>query len=300
MIEKPTILIVDDEPTNIQVLAACLKDRYHIKVATSGKQCLELIKDQHKPDLILLDIEMPEMSGYEVCRQIKNEADLSSIAVIFVTARSEQNDEEKGLHLGAVDYITKPFNPAIVLARVSTHITLKQQRDELEKMALHDQLTGLYNRYYLLEEASHKVAQSLRHKHDLSLLMIDIDHFKSINDEYGHPTGDVVLKSVAKQLKELNRIEDITARFGGEEFVVVLDHCDAAGAENKAEMVRQKIEASKPDGINLTVSIGVAQLNNSEESFSDLLKKADMALYHAKEQGRNRVITSECLQDCSA
>ena len=295
MTDAPTILIVDDEPANIQVLAASLKDKYNIKVATSGEQCLELINDpdQRMPDLILLDIEMPGMGGYEVCRCLKSDANISSIPVIFVTARDGEGDEEKGLYLGAVDYITKPVNPAIVIARVDTHITLKQQRDELEKMALHDQLTGLYNRHYLLEEANHKVAQAMRHKHDLSLLMIDIDYFKIINDEHGHPAGDAVLQSVAALLKELSRIEDITARFGGEEFVIVLDHCNAENAEAKAEIIRQKVEALKPEGINVTVSIGVAELNADEESFSDLLKRADIALYLAKEQGRNRVILAE-------
>ncbi len=295
MREKPTILIVDDEPANIQVLAASLKDKYDIKVSTSGEQCLELVgdRDQIMPDLVLLDIEMPNMGGYEVCRILKEDTNTSSIPVIFVTAKDGDDDEEKGFFLGAVDYIIKPVNPVIVRARVDTHITLKQQRDELEKMALHDQLTGLYNRYYLLEETNHKVAQAMRHKHDLSLLMIDIDYFKIINDEHGHPAGDAVLQSVAALLKELSRIEDITARFGGEEFVIVLDHCNAENAEAKADIIRQKIEALKPEGINVTVSIGVAELNADEESFSDLLKRADIALYLAKEQGRNRVILAE-------
>ena len=187
------------------------------------------------------------------------------------------------------------MNPAIVLARVNTHITLKQQRDELEKMALYDQLTGLYNRYYLLDESDRKVALAKRHKYDVSLLLMDIDHFKTINDEHGHPAGDAVLQSMATLLKELSRTEDITARFGGEEFVVVLDHCDASNAKAKAEIIRQKVEASKPEGIDITVSIGVAQLNVDGESFSDLLKRTDIAMYLAKEQGCNRVVLSEFL-----
>ncbi len=295
MTDKPTILIVDDEPANIQILAACLKDKYDIKVATSGEHCLGLIRSNLDPDLILLDIEMPEMNGYTVCKCLKNFSETESTPVIFVTARDGEGDEEKGLSLGAVDYITKPVSPAIVQARVKTHITLKQQRDALEKMALHDQLTGLYNRYYLLEEANHKVALSMRHKHDFSLLMMDIDHFKTINDQHGHPAGDAVLQTVAKLLEEENRLEDITARFGGEEFVVVLDHCDAANAKAKAEIIRQKIEASMPEGIKVTLSIGVAQLNAEGETFSELLKRADIAMYLAKEQGRNQVVLSEYL-----
>ncbi len=287
------ILIVDDEPANIQVLAACLKHRYRIKVATSGQKCFEVLAEQEKPDLILLDIEMPGMNGYEVCEKLKK-GPHESIPVIFVTARDAIDDEERGLNIGAVDYITKPVSPAIVDARINTHMLIKHQRDLLEKMALHDQLTGLYNRYYLLEEANHKVALSRRHEYELTLLMIDIDHFKDINDQHGHPTGDAVLKKVSSLLIELNREGDITARIGGEEFVVVLDHCNAANAEIKANSIREKVEALKPDGINVTVSIGVAQLNDddSDGGFTGMLKRADVAVYQAKELGRNRVVLS--------
>lgn len=294
MIDNPTILIVDDEPANIQVLAACLKHRYRIKVAISGQQCLAMLAEQEKPDLILLDIEMPGMNGYEVCEKLKSDPHMS-IPIIFVTARDAVDDEERGLNLGAVDYITKPVSPAIVEARVNTHMMIKNQRDQLEQMALHDQLTGLYNRYYLLEEANHKVALSRRHKYELSLLMLDIDYFKAINDQHGHPVGDAVLKKVASLLIDLGRTEDVIARFGGEEFVVVLDHCNAANAEIKANNIREKIEALKPDGINVTVSIGVAQLNGDDDGFTGMLKRADDAVYQAKEQGRNRVVLSEDL-----
>lgn len=292
MIDNPTILIVDDEPANIQVLAACLKHRYKIKVATSGQQCLDMMAEHEKPDLVLLDIEMPGMNGYEVCEALTSDPHMN-IPIMFVTARDDVDDEERGLKLGAVDYITKPVSPAIVEARVNTHMMLKHQRDLLEKMALHDQLTGLYNRYYLIEEARHKVAISKRHDTDLSLLMMDIDHFKAINDEHGHPTGDVVLKKVSSVLLELSRTEDITARFGGEEFVVVLDHCNSENAEIKANLIRKKVEALKPEGISVTVSIGVAQLHGEGDGFSGMLKRADVAVYNAKEQGRNQVVVSE-------
>lgn len=291
MTDKPTILIVDDEPANIQVLAACLKHRYHLKVATTGQQCLDMFNELEKPDLVLLDIEMPGMSGYEVCERLKNEHH-TSIPIIFVTARDSIDDEEKGFKLGAVDYITKPVSPAIVVARVGTHMMLKHQRDMLEVMALHDQLTGLYNRYYLLEESNHKVALSRRHDNDLCLLMIDIDYFKSINDEYGHLMGDQVIKKVAVVLLELGRTEDITARFGGEEFVVVLDHCNLENAEIKANTIRKTIETLKPKGLNVTVSIGVTQRQGDEDTFNKMLKRADAAVYQAKEAGRNCVVLS--------
>jgi len=290
MDKNSTVLIVDDSPSNIQVLAECLKEKYHIKVATSGKQCLELSNVEQGPDLILLDIEMPGMNGYEVCQHLKASVSTESIPVIFVTGKDADQEEEKGLRLGAVDYITKPIRPAIVAARVEAHVTLKLQRDQLAKMAMHDQLTGLYNRHYLLETANHKVARALRHQYPLSLIMIDVDHFKQVNDIHGHPVGDVVLQAVAKSINKLNRSEDIVARFGGEELVVLLDQANVSMAENKAQKIRKMIEALKPSDISVTVSIGVAELHPGKDSFADLLKRADVAVYHAKEQGRNCVV----------
>ncbi len=299
MTDKPTVLIVDDESTNIQLLAACLKQKYVIKVATSGQQCLDLIQNQFIPDLILLDIEMPNMDGYTVCRSLKSYSKTELTPIIFVTGKDGDADEEKGLQLGAVDYITKPVRPAIVLARVDTHVTLKQQRDKLKTMALRDQLTDLYNRFYLLEEAHHKIAFAKRHKHELSLLMMDIDYFKLINDQHGHLIGDEVLKAVAKLLMEVTRTEDIVARFGGEEFVVVLDHTEADGAKLKAENIRRAIEELTPENILVTVSIGLAQYSSGKETFEELLKRADIAVYQAKEQGRNRVIIAEDNEETS-
>jgi len=289
--EKPVVLIVDDEPVNIQVLAACLKDSYQIKVATSGKQCIELIQTGLEVDLILLDIDMPDMDGYEVCTILKSSITTASIPIVFVTAKNEIHEEEKGLEIGAVDYITKPISPAIVAARVKTHVTLKLQHDKLQDMAMHDQLTGLYNRYFLIAAASHKVSKSKRHNYALSVLMMDIDHFKAINDNHGHAVGDDVLKVVAECLSIEKRKEDVLARFGGEEFVLLLDHCNVAQAELKAEKLRAAIEALQPSGLKITVSVGVAQLNSKEDSFAEPLKRADDALYIAKDQGRNRVVT---------
>ncbi|PKG38384.1 GGDEF domain-containing response regulator [Psychromonas sp. Urea-02u-13] len=289
MSDKALILIVDDSPTNLQVLAACVKDDHRIKVATNGLQCLQIAQAEPKPDLILLDVEMPGMNGYEVCQKLKSSDDTADIPVIFVTGLLGDKDEEKGLLLGAVDYITKPIRPAIVIARVKTHITLKLQRDKLNKMAFFDQLTGLYNRHYLIDMATKKVARALRHKYNLWVLMIDIDHFKNINDTHGHPMGDEILKLVASTLVSDNRSEDIAARFGGEEFVVMFDPCDLKNALVKAERIRTKIEQLNPHGIGVTVSIGMAKLVAEDATFERLLKRADEALYAAKENGRNRI-----------
>ncbi|OUS29957.1 diguanylate cyclase response regulator [Gammaproteobacteria bacterium 45_16_T64] len=289
MRDDPVVLIVDDAPANIQVLAACLKDIGHLKVATDGERCLELAKTHVGIDLILLDIVMPGMDGYEVCRKLKADILTQDIPVIFVTAMDDDDDEEKGLALGAVDYITKPIRPAIVAARVKTHLTLKQQSDQLKDLALRDQLTGLYNRHYLLDAAHSKVARALRHKYAISLLMLDVDHFKRINDQHGHVKGDNVLSAIATVLGQDSRVEDIVSRFGGEEFVIFFDHCDLMSAANKAQRLVDAIAALRPSEIDVTVSIGVAQLQLSGESFTELLSRADAAVYRAKKSGRNRV-----------
>jgi len=291
MTDKATILIVDDSPSNLQILAAILKDTYHIKAATSGKDCLKIACSDPRPDLILLDIEMPDMNGYEVCSELKDNIG-KSIPIIFVTGKDNDGDEEMGLNLGAVDYITKPISPAIVRARVNTHIELKLQRDALERMAMHDQLTGIYNRHYLIEAAQQKIARATRHKHPISLLMLDVDHFKAINDTYGHSKGDEVLQEMSKVLKAQNRAEDIVARFGGEEFVILLDQCDAVSAEDKSEKLRKILAELNPGGIKITVSIGIAELKSGEECFDDVLKRADLAVYKAKDNGRNCVVVT--------
>lgn len=291
MTDKPVVLIVDDSPANIQVLAVGLKERFRLKIATDGERCLELATTDPIPDLILLDIEMPGMGGYEVCQRLKEQPETQHIPVIFVTGRTSEDDEEKGLKLGAVDYITKPIRPAIVLARVSTHITLKQQRDALQKMALHDQLTNLYNRRYLMEAAEQKMAQSRRHESSLCVLMLDVDHFKKVNDNYGHAVGDSVLKIVAEILQRQSRKDDIAARIGGEEFVLLLGQCNKPDATKRAEQLRLEIEQANPEDIRVTVSIGLAEYQQ-QENFDALLSLADQRLYQAKETGRNKVITA--------
>ena len=290
MADKPYILIVDDVPANIQTLADVLKDKYRIKVVTDGYRCLELARQEPQPDLILLDIEMPGISGFEVCKQLKKDTLTQDIPVIFVTANDQEEDEEKGLHIGAVDYITKPIRPVIVAARVDTHITLKIQRDLLTRMATHDQLTGLYNRHFLMETASKKIAYAQRHHSSISLLILDIDHFKKTNDNYGHPFGDRVLQEIGALLKKFSRMEDIVTRFGGEEFVILFDACPLQNALDKAEQLREQIAQLKPDGHKITVSIGLTEITSEQDSLEQMIKRADQALYQAKKQGRNRVI----------
>lgn len=293
MENKAVILIVDDVPTNAQALALLLKDDYILKVATSGVRALELASQEPMPDLILLDVQMPDMDGYDVLNLLKENSDTAQIPIIFVTGKDSVEEEEHGLLLGAVDYIVKPIRPSIVKARVKTHITLKQQNDLLMAMATRDQLSGLYNRHYLSDLLSKKVAQAKRHGGVFSVIIVDIDHFKNVNDTFGHLVGDIILQAVAKVMQESARKEDIAARFGGEEFVFVLDNCNAHDAQIKAQMLREKIEQLRPQGILVTASFGVAQFDVSIEKYEDLLNNADKALYIAKEEGRNRVVVYE-------
>ncbi|MBW8184247.1 diguanylate cyclase [Shewanella nanhaiensis] len=293
MNDKATILLVDDTRTNIELLAGCLQKHYNLKVAMDGKRCIELAERDPIPDLILLDVIMPDMDGYEVCRTLKSNPSTKDIPIIFVTGKDSDKDEEFGLQLGAVDYITKPIRPAIVTARVGTQIILKQQSDALRSMALHDQLTRLFNRHYLIEAANSKVARITRHGGTLSVMMIDIDYFKLVNDQFGHQGGDTVLKAVANVLSSANRKEDIVARFGGEEFVILLDHCSISDADEKAEQLRSSIEHLLPEGISVTASFGIAELQPDGEEFEHLLARADQAVYLAKEKGRNCVVQAE-------
>ena len=289
MKDNGVLLIVDDVQSNLNVLESILKDEYELKLASNGKEALEFSVLKPIPDLILLDVEMPGIDGFEVLEQLKLNPKTMHIPVIFVTGRDAISQEERGLLLGAVDYITKPIRPVIVKARINTHITMKHQRDTLIHQATNDQLTNLSNRHHLIQMGMTIFSKAKRQEEDFCTIIIDIDHFKTINDTYGHLVGDEVLKSVAIALKQNKRAEDIVGRYGGEEFVMLLDNCSLNNASFKAEILRQRIQMLLPENIKVTASFGVAQLNNSHTHFELLLKDADDALYRAKKNGRNRV-----------
>jgi len=291
--KKEVVLIVDDAPTNIQTLAGILNDDYTLKVATGGKQALKLVKQEPFPDLILLDVQMPDMNGFDVCKHLKQDEATKNIPVIFVTGNTSDGSEELGLKLGAVDYITKPIRPSIVKARVKTHITLKLFNDSLFELAMHDGLTSLYNRNFLFTEAKRIFSHSRRKMEKFSVIMLDIDHFKSVNDTYGHQVGDDVLKVVASVLHDGTRTEDIAARFGGEEFVLVLYDCDKEMAKEKAEKLRLTIESLDINGVKVTSSFGITEIKEEHIVFDDMIKDADTALYKAKESGRNKVVVQD-------
>lgn len=247
-------------------------------------------------DLILLDIMMPGMSGYELCRRLKADPATRNVPVIFITAKSEESDETHGLELGAVDYITKPFSMPIVQARVRTHLELKRHRDLLENLSSLDGLTGIPNRRRFDEVARREWKQSLRDRAPISLILIDIDAFKGFNDHYGHLAGDDCLKQVAAALSDaVRRPSDFLARYGGEEFVSLLPRTDEAGAVLVAESMRRAVtdlaipHARSPAGSRLTISLGVAAcVPNLDQNLFGFINEADQALYRAKDAGRNR------------
>ena len=286
---KSVVLIVEDDTINLHVLVSLLKDDYEIKVATNGVRALELAQIDPLPDLILLDISMPGMDGYEVLSHLKECSTTSNIPIIFVTGSITIDDEEKGLGLGAVDYITKPISPAIVKARVHTHLKIKHQHDELLYNATHDQLTGLYNRHVLSQEGERKFARAKRHGDKLSIIILDIDNFKVVNDDYGHIMGDKVIVGIANILNKNMRTEDCAARFGGEEFIIILENCDANNASKIADDFRKRIASTQTEGISVTASFGLCELKSKHKTFDSLIKDADSALYDAKEDGRNKV-----------
>lgn len=293
---KQSILIVDDIPTNIKVLGESLKADYQVRIATNGFKAIEIAMSKNPPDLILLDIMMPGMSGYEVCEKLKDTKQTQNIPIIFITAMDDEKDETKGLQLGAVDYITKPFSLPIVKARVKTHLELKRKRDMLENLSTVDALTGIANRRRFDEHYNSEWKRSVRDSTQLSVIMIDIDFFKLYNDNYGHGEGDTCLQKVSQCLSEIiNRPADLLARYGGEEFICILPETDIMGALKIGEEMRSKIEALKivheHSLVNqyITISLGVSSVLPVEKMEAQLLvKDADVYLYKAKEEGRNR------------
>lgn len=293
----PLVLIVDDSSANIQLLAQALLQDYRVKFATSGQGALQLAGALEKPDLILLDVMMPDMDGYEVCRRLQNNPSTHDIPIIFVTAKNDIQDQEYGFNLGAVDYIIKPFEMPIVRARVRNHINLKRKTELLEKLALLDGLTSIPNRRRFDEVFQLEWNRAARNHAWLSLLMIDVDHFKAFNDNYGHGAGDECLKRVACSLqKSLFRAGDVVARYGGEEFAVVLPKCNAHNARSVAERIRGSVATLNiphrysAAADHITVSIGYAALVPPQhEDPQTLVEAADKSLFLAKQGGRNRV-----------
>jgi diguanylate cyclase (GGDEF)-like protein len=305
------ILIVDDDPVAIQLMGRILAGLGKLRFATSGADAVRMMRES-PPDLVLLDAEMPGMSGYKVFDAIRGDADLADVSVIFVTGHSEPPFEISAFEMGAVDFIAKPVRSQVLLARVKTQLRMKRMADELRRTATVDGLTGVGNRRHFDDLLEREWQRARRHGNPLALLLIDVDHFKLYNDHYGHPKGDACLKGVAEALvATVHRTGDFVARCGGEEFGIILPQTTRAGAERVAQRILDAIrelaithEAS-PCSDKVTVSVGISSYDlNSAAHFkpgmssrfrdglpsryteSELVLAADKALYAAKRGGR--------------
>ena len=314
---KANIIIIDDKPENIKLLRKILQNSdYFVRAMTDPALALESISAQ-LPDLILLDISMPEMSGFEVCRILKETPKTAAIPIIFISAKIELKDKIEAFSLGGVDYITKPFHEIEVLARSGAHLDLARSRNilqaknleltreislrraaekeqrrliqELGRVAVTDRLTGLYNRVKLDETMTGEYDRAQRNGNPFAMILLDIDHFKKINDNHGHPAGDAVLIKLAQILTHTIRKTDIVGRWGGEEFLIISPETDGPGAANLAGKLRLSIESNVfPTVGRVTASFGVASYQQ-RDTITRMIERTDQALYAAKEKGRNRV-----------
>jgi diguanylate cyclase (GGDEF)-like protein len=308
----PIILVADDEPVNRELIQRLLeREGYQVLTARDGGEAVALALAS-LPDLVILDVMMPEMDGLDACRLLKETESTRDIPVIFLSARDETEMKVSGLELGADDYISKPFEAEELIARVHVAIRLKRERDQLrnhaeeasrkaalaQERATTDALTGLLNRYGLQHILTREHAEARRYNRPLSCLVIDLDNFKTINDTYGHPIGDLALQQTAGILREAVRASDTVFRYGGEEFLLLLPQTDLGGAIALAEKIRAATASSLFGDsrriFNLTLSAGAGCLCDNE-SGHDMIARADMALYNAKEHGRNRVESSVCV-----
>lgn len=309
------ILVVDDHPDNVEIIDARLSSRgYQIETASNGQEALDKVLE-NPPHLILLDVMMPVMDGFEVSRRIKKDSSLPYIPIILVTARGETEDKVEGLDAGADDYLTKPINFPELEARVRSMLRIKKLQDELDRknkeletvnqqlrlLSITDGLTGLFNHRHVHELLNEEYERSKRSGDPLGVAMLDLDRFKQLNDTHGHPTGDVVLHETADMLRENAREVDMVGRYGGEEFIAILPGADESAAQQFAERVRSAVDGYVyRDGekeIRMTVSAGVASAKASEVGNpDDLIKRADIALYEAKESGRNKVVRASTIE----
>ena len=294
--KRPAVLTVEDDDAIRALVGGVLSSECDMREAKDGASALAAAID-NPPDLILLDVGLPDMDGFEVCRRIKSDTRLAEIPVIFLTSHSSPQHEMDGLEAGGIDYITKPINPPILRARVRNHLELKKNRDALSRMARLDGLTGVANRRTFDDLLLREWRRQARTGQALAVIMIDVDHFKQFNDTYGHADGDRCLKEVTAAAEgALQRPADLVARYGGEEFVALLPDTGFDGAMGVAEGIRAAIEAlniphaKSSAGSYVTVSLGVACMVPAlDKDPAALLKTADEQLYAAKACGRNQV-----------
>jgi two-component system, cell cycle response regulator len=301
-VEGRTILVAEDSRVVRAILREPLRAHgYRVLEAADGEQALACCSEE-RPDVVLLDVEMPVLDGHQVLARIKQQPELADVPVVFLTARATTEDVVQGLRLGAHDYLRKPFEASELLARVSAALRVKTLQDELrrrnlelDQMSRTDALTGLHNRRHLEERLGEFVSLARRHGEDLAAAMIDLDHFKRINDNGGHPAGDAVLRVTAERLRGILRAEDVLGRWGGEEFLALLPRTDAAGAQLAAERMRQAVAGQPiplPEGGETRVTASIGAATGVDHGAADLVRRADAALYEAKAAGRNRVVVA--------
>jgi diguanylate cyclase (GGDEF)-like protein len=290
------ILVIDDSQTNLILLKAHLNSMgLVVLLAESAAEGIKTAVDQ-KPDVILLDVMMPEIDGFETCRRLKADVRTSSIPVIFVSAKDESEDKISGLKLGAIDYVTKPFNKGELQARIGIVLQMIELQERLLLLANTDELTGLANRRHFFEILEREILQAKIRGGSVAVMMFDIDHFKNVNDNFGHLSGDRILRQIGKILNENIYPLDIAARYGGEEFVVLMPGMPVEIATQRADKLRLIIDkyywevSNQP--ISVTCSVGVTVFDGADAADPyDLIRGADDALYAAKHRGRNCVVS---------
>lgn len=302
---KTSILVIDDSRVARQQVIDILQKNNLFKFFYEAGDGIEGFKVaiNQSVDLIICDVEMPGMDGFKFLKMLETREDLQDVPVIMVTGREDSEAKVRGLEQGASDYVTKPFDPAELLARVKVQLKIKSLQDKLKQsnqmllaLSITDPLTGLHNRRAMMEFLEKEFARAQRQQKPLSLVMLDLDHFKKINDNYGHQNGDAVLRAIGIELKTHLRKYDVAARFGGEEFVLILPETGLDEAVQTAERLRQNVADmrfnSELSKLQLTVSLGIATTQNGRIlGLDDLIREADYALYNAKREGRNRVET---------
>jgi diguanylate cyclase (GGDEF)-like protein len=301
MESKANILIVDDNPDKLGLLEAALQlAGYNVTTATDGDEALAAI-ESYQPDLVITDVMMPRMNGYELAQRIRANPLTKFIPVIMQTAASRRaEDLRRASEVGALGYITDPTDLDLLLARTRTLLEFKAYLDVCEEAAFTDHLTGLANRRRFERQLEREVGRVLRFGHPFSLLMIDIDNFKKLNDTFGHDAGDDAIRRISRVLREGTRGIDLAARIGGEEFAVLLVETSQSAGTEVAERLRVSIKALEtPSGGRITASFGVAECPADAQTASGILKAADVALYEAKRSGRDRVVTMEPLRSNS-
>lgn len=294
---QPRILVADDQAANLLIVAHALKDEFEVCSMTSGEELIERAA-AGDVDLVLLDVEMPGLDGFEVCRRLKADSRTAKIPVIFLTARDAMSDEALGFDVGGVDYIAKPIRPAIIRARVRTHLELKHARDLLEQLASVDALTGIANRRGFDTAVDLEWRRAVRRRSWVSLAIADVDDFKRFNDSGGHLRGDSCLRDLAASFNRITRRSgELAARYGGEEFALIFPDLDPLLMQQAMTVLLEGVRAlnithpSSRSSPMVTVSVGsISVVPSLERSMLEALEMADRLLYEAKESGRNRCV----------